>query len=67
MADVDTEDKRRAVQAMTLGLMRSNPDNDFTARDRATAAWVYLIADVAATTPGHARIAFKPIWLRGTN
>lgn len=38
---IDTEDKRRSVQAYTLGIMRPRADGAITVGDRATSAWVY--------------------------
>lgn len=69
MADVDTEDKRRAVQAMTFGLVRPVADNDIAAADRGAAQWLYSSggAPVVAAGTGHLRIGVKPIWFRGTS
>jgi hypothetical protein len=38
---IDTEDKRRSVQAYTMGLMRPVADGTVDAADRATCAWFY--------------------------
>lgn len=38
---IDTEDKRRSVQAYTLSLMRPSPDGSMSKGDRATLAWLY--------------------------
>lgn len=38
---IDTESKRRSVQAYSLGLMRPVPNNAISAADRATLAWLY--------------------------
>jgi hypothetical protein len=38
---IDTENKRRSVQAYTFGLIRPVPDGTIDANDRATAAWLY--------------------------
>ena len=38
---VDTENRRRSVQAYTLGLMRPLADGTIGALDRATVAWFY--------------------------
>ncbi len=64
---IDTEDKRRSVQAMTFVLMRPVPDGGINDRDRATVAWLYLTDAAVAAVGGHGRIGFVPIWLRGTN
>lgn len=38
---IDTETKRRSVQAYTFGLMRPLPDGAISSGDRATVAWLY--------------------------
>ena len=38
---IDTENKRRSVQAYTIGAMRPRPDAAVDAGDRATVAWMY--------------------------
>ena len=38
---IDTETRRRSVQAYTFGLMRPVPDSTIGAGDRATATWLY--------------------------
>lgn len=38
---IDTENKRRSVQAYTFGLVRPIPDGTIAAPDRATSAWYY--------------------------
>ena len=43
---VNTENKRRSVQAYTLGLMRPVADSNVTAGDRRMLAWTYAFATV---------------------
>lgn len=38
---INTETKRRSVQAYTLGLMRPVADGSITVGDRATVAWLF--------------------------
>ena len=38
---IDTENKRRSVQAYWVGLARPVPDGTIDAADRATSAWFY--------------------------
>jgi len=38
---IDTENKRRSVQALSTGLMRPVPDGALDEGDRATCAWYY--------------------------
>lgn len=38
---IDTETKRRSVQAYTFGLMRPEADLTIDSGDRATATWLY--------------------------
>jgi hypothetical protein len=38
---IDTQSKRRSVQAYTSGLMRPVPDGTVAVADRATATWLY--------------------------
>lgn len=38
---IDTENKRRSVQAYTFGLMRPVADSTILAPDRATVGWLY--------------------------
>lgn len=38
---IDTEDKRRSVQAYTFGLMRPLADGSIDVGDRACATWLY--------------------------
>lgn len=39
---IDTETKRRSVQAYTLGLMRPVADGTIEAADRVVCAWLYF-------------------------
>ena len=48
---IDTEDKRRSVQAYTLGLVRPVADNSVDVGDRATAAWLYSGLNYGGTPP----------------
>lgn len=48
---IDTEDKRRSVQAYTLGLVRPLADSAVEAPDRATAAWYYSGLTYNGTPP----------------
>lgn len=42
---IDTEDKRRSVQAYSTGGMRPGADGTIDEGDRACAAWLYLGLD----------------------
>lgn len=57
---IDTESRRRSVQAYTLGVMRPAPDGSIGAGDRATAAWVYSgLFDGGSTPPA----ANQHVWI----
>ena len=49
---VDTENRRRSVQAYTLGLMRPLADGTVGAPDRATVAWFYSGLTYAGAVAG---------------
>lgn len=48
---IDTENKRRSVQAYWLGLARPVPDGTVDAADRATSAWFYSGITYANPSP----------------
>ena len=48
---IDTENKRRSVEAYTLGLMRPVPDSVVTMPDRATVIWLYSGLDYSGGEP----------------
>lgn len=56
---VDTETKRRSVQAYTLGLMRPVSDGTVDEGDRATAAWLYSGLAYSGAPP----VADNPPWI----
>ncbi len=48
---IDTEAKRRSVQAMTFGLVRPTVDGTISEPDRATCAWIYAGIDFDNPSP----------------
>ena len=48
---IDTENKRRSVQAYLFGLMRPRADGAIGAADRATCTWYYSGITYAPPTP----------------
>lgn len=48
---IDTQDKRRSVQAYTEGLVRPVPDGAIGAADRATCTWFYSGISYNPTPP----------------
>lgn len=48
---VNTQNKRRSVQAYTLGAMRPVPDGVIDAADRATITWLYSGVAYPPTPP----------------
>lgn len=50
---INTETKRRSVQAYTMGLLRPVADGSITVGDRATVAWLYAADSYPSPpTPG---------------
>lgn len=53
---IDTESKRRSVQAYTLGLMRPVADGTIDTGDKATCAWLYSGLGYSPPTPSNSGI-----------
>lgn len=49
---IDTQNKRRAVQAYTFGLMRPVPDGSIGMGDRESLAWLYAREQVVQVPSG---------------